>query len=422
MGRTPLVSLAAPVFLAALAFGHFFDDRVHDRRGADDECNELRSCRTMWSIVWSALAAAFSCVWVSMHPNVPAQGESEWKFVARRIELMMLGLFVPEYIVAQALSERIEAAQTAEDFELTLTHAHFLHMGGFAADDEQLGETNVPITAQDLKNNGNLLQELRKVDEKDIKDKSKGDPLSKTVAIAESLWFATQCIARGIEGFAVTELELTALAFCLIHLFMYILWWHKPRCVQRTIRINCPLKTDTSAVLERRMARRRWRPVQVLQSIPLLGMVVEAMFISPNSRPFHERLWSEHDRQAVVYGGASNKSGIYVGTAVGLVFGVIHAIAWNFHSPTTTEKWLWRASSLVMVAIPPLSILRPSPMDSPTRIQRARSILLTFISRMCSPVYIIARSSLFLIALLQLRDLPPSAFRSVQWVTLIPHV
>lgn len=49
-----------------------------------------------------------------MHPNVPAQGEPEWKFVARRIELMMLGLLVPEYVVALALSERIEAAQTAE--------------------------------------------------------------------------------------------------------------------------------------------------------------------------------------------------------------------------------------------------------------------------------------------------------------------
>ncbi|KAL4257813.1 hypothetical protein AB1N83_011250 [Pleurotus pulmonarius] len=114
MGRAPLVPLAAPVCLAALAAARFFEDRAHELRAADDECNELRSCRTMWSIVWSALAAAFSCVWVSMHPNVPAQGEREWKFVARRIELMMLGLFVPEYIVAQALSERIEAAQTAE--------------------------------------------------------------------------------------------------------------------------------------------------------------------------------------------------------------------------------------------------------------------------------------------------------------------
>lgn len=295
-------------------------------------------------------------------------------------------------------------------------------MGGFTADDEQLGEINVPVTAQDLRNNGKLLQGLHKVDEEDLKDKSKSDPLSKTVAIAESLWFATQCIARGIEGFAITELELTALAFCLIHLFTYILWWHKPRCVQRTIRMDCPLTTDTSAVLERRIARRRSRPVRVLQSIPIVGMAVEAMFISPYSRPFHERLWSEHDRQAVVHGGASNKRGVYTGTAVGLIFGVTHVIAWNFYSATTTEKWLWRASSLVMIVVPPLSILRPSPVDSPTPIQRAKFVLLTLVSRMCTPVYIIARSSLFIIALIQLRDLPPSAFRSVQWVTLIPHV
>ena len=46
----------------------------------------------------------------------------------------------------------------------------------------------------------------------DIEDRSKGDALSKIIAILQTSWFIVQCIARGQQRLAITELELVTLA------------------------------------------------------------------------------------------------------------------------------------------------------------------------------------------------------------------
>ncbi len=52
---------------------------------------------------------------------------------------------------------------------------------------------------------------LPKITVSDIKDRSKGD-LSRLIAILQTTWFILQCIARGQQQLAVTELELVTLA------------------------------------------------------------------------------------------------------------------------------------------------------------------------------------------------------------------
>jgi hypothetical protein len=36
---------------------------------------------------------------------------------------------------------------------------------------------------------------------------------------------------------------------------------------------------------------------------------------------------------------------------VGMVFGGLHCVAWNFEFPTLVEKWIWRMSGLMIVFI-----------------------------------------------------------------------
>jgi len=45
-----------------------------------------------------------------------------------------------------------------------------------------------------------LDRKLRKISEEDIKDRSKGDILSKLIAILQTTWFILQCIARGQQN------------------------------------------------------------------------------------------------------------------------------------------------------------------------------------------------------------------------------
>jgi len=71
----------------------------------------------------------------------------------------------------------------------------------------------------------------------EIEDRSKGDTISKSVVVLQTGWFVTQCIARGVQGLPVTELELGTVAFAALNFVIYVLWWDKPLNVRRGVRV-----------------------------------------------------------------------------------------------------------------------------------------------------------------------------------------
>lgn len=70
-----------------------------------------------------------------------------------------------------------------------------------------------------------LNRRLGKTREADIKDRSKGDLLSMLIAISQTTWFLLQCIARGQQKLALTELELVTLALASLNAITYAFWW-----------------------------------------------------------------------------------------------------------------------------------------------------------------------------------------------------
>ena len=68
----------------------------------------------------------------------------------------------------------------------------------------------------------------------EIEDRSKGDALWK---ILQTTWFLMQCIARGQQRLALTELELIALALASLNAVTFAIWWHKPLGVQEPVKI-----------------------------------------------------------------------------------------------------------------------------------------------------------------------------------------
>ena len=71
----------------------------------------------------------------------------------------------------------------------------------------------------------------------EIQDRAKGDFLSKSIANLQTSWFIIQCIARGIQGLAITELELVTLALASLNGVIYYFWWDKPLDVNEPVQL-----------------------------------------------------------------------------------------------------------------------------------------------------------------------------------------
>ena len=84
--------------------------------------------------------------------------------------------------------------------------------------------------------------------EAEIDDRSKGDALSKGIALLQITWFIIQLIARRVQGLTITELELTTVALAGLNSVMYVFWWNKP------LDVRCPIVVRTKTV-EQRLAR-----------------------------------------------------------------------------------------------------------------------------------------------------------------------
>jgi len=100
-------------------------------------------------------------------------------------------------------------------------------MGGFALHDEKEGISR-PVHPDAFPTEVETKFTLPTITEEEIKDKSKGDGLTKTIAIFQLLWFSVQLIGRLVKGWAATELEVLTFATCIMTVIIYFFWWNKP--------------------------------------------------------------------------------------------------------------------------------------------------------------------------------------------------
>ena len=122
--------------------------------------------------------------------------------------------------------------------------------------------------------------------------------------------------------------------------------------------------------------------------------------------------------------------------AAGTLFGAIHCFAWHFVFPSHVEQILWRVAAFIVVssclcmflAVLIISALDDEDSDSSvvkevhTCIASYLAFLTFLLSFPSAFLYPIARICLLVLALTSLRSLPPSAFDTVRWIELIPHI
>ncbi|KAF9266837.1 hypothetical protein L218DRAFT_941984 [Marasmius fiardii PR-910] len=273
---------------------------------------------------------------------------------------------------------------------------------------------------------------------------SHSDAITKVIAILQTSWFIVQCVARLVQGIGLTELEVLTLAFAILNGVTYVLWWSKPQRVRHPIRIQWrrfegfqePLGLFTA--YQWRNSGHPHRPWLHLLYF-CFPIVWFAFFLSAHA-------WDLGiaESGSLVYSGLEiDPPWLRIATAIiTVLFGALHCIAWNIAFPTDLERYLWRLFAAFVTVLPVGAAIFYGFMNAiyqsvrwgcfgwHSEEERDTHPLLscwTFTSIQLIPVYIpfalyaLARVGLIVLALMELRNLPLSAYQSVDWVQLIPH-
>jgi hypothetical protein len=116
-----------------LFFIHFLSASVQAdpairERGTAPSCDNINECRTLLGIIWSCLTTIFLCTWVAVHPNIPRQEDLRDKtflqkyrhkvsrFFQNKLPLFLCTLFIPEYVLAWAIRQRLGARRISEEY------------------------------------------------------------------------------------------------------------------------------------------------------------------------------------------------------------------------------------------------------------------------------------------------------------------
>jgi hypothetical protein len=108
------------------------------------------------------------------------------------------------------------------------------------------------------------------------------------------------------------------------------------------------------------------------------------------------------------------------------LFGAVHCISWAFTFPSPGLQTIWRVCSVFIVSSPLMVAIMPAlywcfGFDQATN-KFTTAILVLFNTFILSPLYIVARIILLVIAFRSLSTIPASGHQSIEWADFIPHI
>ncbi|KAK7435349.1 hypothetical protein VKT23_019700 [Stygiomarasmius scandens] len=295
-----------------------------------------------------------------------------------------------------------------------------------------------------------IQQEIIRVTEGEIMDKSKRDTISKIVVIGQTLWFIIQCGARAAERLPVTNLEIMTLAFAALNFVTYSMWWNKPQRVRYPIRIdiservllqgdNSKKEENQGLVSQTKSSNSIWCEIKdafnalgdtfasnwktlsdIFNFIPLPIRIVTYPILTIINKSGDMLEGDTHYETGIKFDDIPKRLWATF-FLLFVLFGGIHCIPWSFAFPTHTEQILWRVCALAVTAFPFVfpTFLVPGMKGWFGDFKEAVGIFTLIILPL---LYISARFTLIVLAFMELRALSPDAYKTVEWTTLIPHI
>ncbi|KAF8331024.1 uncharacterized protein EI90DRAFT_3058240 [Cantharellus anzutake] len=278
----------------------------------------------------------------------------------------------------------------------THTHSYFVVMNGFFDTSEQKsvipGKDDEPSTFLEqypgiIEKSGDHRRAVTTRDE--ILDRSKGDPFAKSIVVAQLLWFIAQYVGRWAAHLHRSQLEAMTLAYAVLSIIVYILWWDKPLNIRFPVRVTKETSPDATTATPSPEAK-------VEQDTPKVENQPDST--SPPARS------------------APSKQQFFVFIMTAIIFGGIHCFAWSFHFQTHVEMLLWRISAIIITVcpIPIIVCLGLSDYyDSDIAAACGTPALM---------IYTAARLILFTLTFTSLRLPPPDLYQTVPWSSFLPHL
>ena len=224
------------------------------------------------------------------------------------------------------------------------------------------------------------------VTEPEILDKSKGDGLGKLVTVLQTTWFIVQYLERWVSHQPRTQVEVMTLAYAVVNVIIYILWWDKPLNVQEPIDVHgraIPINA------RKRSLHGAWFSV--------MGEAYESLIAEIKAA-----------------------SAVTVLPAVGVLFGGVHCFAWQFPFPTEYEATLWKVSAIYCTVYP---VVVAGCISLRHLIVHQLSDRMRYWIRSLSPAgYVVCRIILLVLTFTCLRSPFPGIYEATNWTRFLPHV
>lgn len=416
--------------------------------------------RGSFDIITTCTTTVFICTYSMLVLNLPAPKEPPIRHIGRRILWMCIGIFGPEFPLTFAAGQWSRAKQSTKDFveaghkSWTMRHAFFADMGGFVLKPQE--GPAFPINGRQLLWLVTKKKiELPPITMEELWDKSKQDKIVKIITAIQVTYFVLQCIGRAAQNLAITTLELNTLAIVICSLMTSYAWLHKGADVFIPFTLQCSLTAEELS------DGNKWdlTPLDFIDDhTPGYSINVQPfmrMPVIPATRPI-QRI--PDDRFPTNPYGAQE----YLLCFATMVFTGIHLAAWNMSFPTRIEKVLWRTSSLTLFGIT-VAFWVVETVASWGRLGRWKKLYLWFTVQkkklrqhdaemaakrrqtdeerqsagntgrefprkweFCSVtalaiIYGVGRLYLIVEAFLEFRNMPASAFLTVDWAQYFPH-
>lgn len=408
--------------------------------------------RGTFDILWVSLVTIFISTYSMLYLNVPAPKDTFLRRFVRRLLWMFLGILGPEFPLTYAAGQWSRAKHSVKAFrdagydDWHMRQAFFADMGGFVFHTRD--GTPFPLNSTQLHwLVTNKFVEYPRLNRREIEDKSKQDTFAKVITAFQVGYLMIQCLARAIQGLAITTLELNAIAIVVTSLMTSYIWLYKPADVQHPVHIY------SSKSIAEITLNRPWNltPLDFIdENGPGYSVNVQPFMKMPVIPPVRPIQMIPNDRFPM------NPYGIqeYFLCFATLVYTAIHVAGWNFEFPSHVERSLWRISSLVLFGIT-VAFWVFETIASWTRLGRWKTIYLYLFNRKAlhghwrkmarrtptarrestqlplpwefatiTPLaltYGLARFYLIGEAFAELRGIPGTAFVNVDWTYFIPH-
>ena len=360
---------------------------------------------------------------------------------------MLITALAPEYLLAKGLADRnavdfsiteLQEIAAKDGVPWTRVHSQFANMGGFVIKvDGSTVEQRKTVSPSSLYHlticdilalrEDSSLEKLPSITEEEINDKSKSDGLVRAIAIVQIAWMALQIIARASRRLAISQLEISVLAFASCAVVIYGLNWERPKGVQVPYTLLKFKEDIPPSVLQHLRSDMQESSLAIFVLLIPGGIGISDMRSKTPGAPLRNHFSFfmttssvSSDGTALIY----DILGLLIGS---VIFGAIHVTAWNFAFPTSTERVIWRVASIYCTSFGFLAIIIvgcwgilesfeiSSPGDSLDNIAHRILQLICF-------GYVVARLFMIVETFRTLYFLPPSAYITTWASSNVPHV